>query len=132
MEIFFPYKATTRGLTVRVAPAFLAEQSDPARGHWFWGYHVRLENNGADAVQLISRRWLITDGRGLEHEVVGDGVVGEQPMIAVGASYDYVSGCPLNTPTGSMEGSYHMISADGSSFEAAIPRFQLIASPVAS
>ena len=77
-------------------------------------------------VQLLTRHWVITDGRGARHTVEGEGVVGEQPVIAPGRSYDYVSGCPLQTPTGAMEGSYRMIAEDGSTFDAAIPRFQLI------
>ena len=122
----FPHVAETRGLTVRVSVSFLPEQSEPERGRWFWAYHIRLENGGEQAVQLISRRWLITDGRGRRHEVEGEGVVGEQPVIAPGASYDYVSGCPLDTASGAMEGSYHLVDEDGTSFDAAIPRFLLI------
>lgn len=131
MKALFPHEASTRGLTVRVSVSFLAEQSEPARGRWFWAYHIRLENEGAQAMQLLTRHWIITDGRGARHEVQGEGVVGEQPVIEPGASYDYVSGCPLQTPTGSMEGSYHMVCEDGSSFDAAIPRFPLIGPAVA-
>ena len=78
-------------------------------------------------VQLLDRHWIITDGRGASEEVRGEGVVGDQPLIDPGESYDYVSGCPLHTPSGAMEGSYQMIAADGSSFDAAIPRFALLA-----
>ena len=131
MKSFFPHEATTRGVTVRVSVSYLPEQSDPARGSWVWGYHIRLENHGEQAVQLVSRHWVITDGRGNRHEVNGEGVVGEQPLLGPGGSYDYVSGCPLQTPSGSMQGSYHMIGADGASFDAAIPRFALLA-PVTS
>ena len=131
MNAFFPHSATTRGVTVRVSVSFLPEQSEPDKGRWFWAYHIRLENGGNQAVQLISRHWLITDGRGARHEVRGDGVVSEQPVIEPGQSYDYVSGCPLHTPTGTMEGSYHMVAEDGSSFEAAIPRFALVGPAVA-
>ncbi|SFR85003.1 Co2+/Mg2+ efflux protein ApaG [Sphingomonas jatrophae] len=130
MKALFPHVATTRGLAVRVSVSFLPEQSDPARGRWFWAYHIRLENEGPVSVQLLTRHWIITDGRGGRHEVQGDGVVGEQPVIAPGGSYDYVSGCPLDTPTGTMQGSYHMASEDGSTFDAAIPRFSLIAPAV--
>ena len=127
----FPHVATTRGVTVRVSVSFMAEQSDTAKGRWFWSYHIRVENGGRQAVQLVTRHWLIVDGRGGRHEVRGEGVVGEQPVIAPGKTYDYVSGCPLQTPTGTMEGSFHMLVADGSSFNAAIPRFPLIG-PVVS
>ena len=87
--------------------------------------------NGARAVQLVSREWIISDGRGNRHEVRGEGVVGEQPVLEPGESFDYVSGCPLTTPTGSMEGQYFMVGSDGSSFAVDIPRFPLIAPAVA-
>lgn len=131
MRALFPHMAQTRGVIVRVAVSFMPEQSEPARGRWFWSYHIRIENEGSRAVQLLARHWLITDGRGGKHDVRGEGVVGEQPVIEPGQSYDYVSGCPLQTPTGSMEGSYHMVAEDGSTFEAAIPRFPLIGPAVA-
>lgn len=130
MKALFPHSATTRGVTVRVSVSFLAEQSQPAQGRWFWAYHIRVENAGEMAVQLLTRHWIITDGRGSRHEVEGEGVVGEQPVIAPGTSYDYVSGCPLATPTGAMQGSYHMVGEDGSGFDVAIPRFPLIAPAV--
>ena len=131
MKSLFPHSAETRGITVRVAVSFLPEQSEPARGRWFWSYHIRIENDGAAAVQLISREWTISDGRGGRHEVQGEGVVGEQPIIEPGAAFDYVSGCPLNTPTGWMEGRYRMVAADGTSFAATIPRFPLVGPAVA-
>lgn len=129
MKALFPFAAETRGITVRVAVSFLAEQSDPEQGRWFWAYHIRVENDGPQTVQLLTRHWLITDGRGARHRVDGDGVVGEQPVIAPGDSYDYVSGCPLGTPTGAMEGRYGMLGEDGMPFDIAIPRF-LLAAPV--
>ena len=129
---FFPHSATTGGVTVRVAVSFLPEQSEPARGRWFWSYHVRIENEGSEAVQLIGREWTISDGRGVRQQVHGEGVVGEQPLIEPGSAFDYVSGCPLSTPTGWMEGCYRMVGADGDSFIAAIPRFPLVAPAVAS
>lgn len=127
MRGFFPHSATTGDVTVRVSVTYLPEQSEPGRGRWFWAYHVRIENDGEEAVQLISREWEISDGRGGHHEVVGEGVVGEQPVIEPGGSFDYVSGCPLATPTGAMEGLYHMIDSGGATFAVAIPRFPLIA-----
>lgn len=126
LATLFPYEATTGDLTVRVAVSFLAEQSAPANGRWFWSYHIRIENGGDRSVQLLARSWTITDGRGAIHEVRGEGVVGEMPLIAPGASYDYVSGCPLPTPTGSMSGSYRMVDEDGTGFEIAIPTFPLV------
>ena len=127
MKALFPYAAVTGGVTVRVAVSYLPEQSQPSHGRWFWSYHIRIENDGETPVQLLTRQWIILDGRGGRHEVEGEGVVGDQPVIDPGESYDYVSGCPLQTPTGSMEGSYGMIDADGDAFDVAIPRFPLLA-----
>jgi ApaG protein len=126
LKAFFPHSATTRNVTVRVSVSFLSDQSEPAKGRWFWAYHIRIENHGKAAVQLLTRHWIISDGRGARHEVRGEGVVGEQPVIEPGGSYDYVSGCPLQTPTGAMQGSYRMVGEDGSTFDIAIPRFPLI------
>lgn len=132
MKEFFPHAETTDGVTVRVAVSYLPEQSEPRRGRWFWAYHIRIENDSDRAVQLLTRHWVITDGRGARHSVEGEGVVGEQPLIAPGASFDYVSGCPLQTPTGAMQGSYRLVAADGVQFDAAIPRFALHAPAVES
>jgi ApaG protein len=131
VNALFPYAESTGGMTVRVSVSFLPEQSDPAKGRWFWAYHIRIENHGDMAVQLMTRHWSISDGRGAKHAVDGDGVVGEQPVLGPGAVYDYVSGCPLDTPTGSMQGHYGMIAEDGSSFDIAIPPFALLAPVVA-
>jgi ApaG protein len=124
--MLFPNVAVTRGIAVRVAVSFLAEQSDPASDRWFWSYHVRIENGSEVAVQLLSRSWTIHDGRGAVHQVIGEGVVGEMPLIGSGASFDYVSGCPLDTSHGAMSGSYRMVDEDGSAFDVEIPRFQLL------
>lgn len=121
----FPYAASTGDITVRVAPRYLAEQSDPDRDYFVWAYHVRVENHGAAPVQLLSRHWVITDGDGRVDEIEGDGVVGVQPLIGAGGAYDYVSGCPLPTPQGAMQGCYHMRGGDGTRFEVAIPAFRL-------
>jgi ApaG protein len=129
---FFPHSATTRDITVRVSVSYLPEQSEPNKSRWFWAYHIRIENGGGRAVQLVSREWIISDGRGVQHEVRGEGVVGEQPVLEPGESFDYVSGCPLTTPTGAMEGRYFMVAADGSNFPVDIPRFPLIAPAVPS
>lgn len=130
MKEFFPHSTTTRGITVRVSVSYLPEQSEPGKGRWFWAYHIRIENDGRKAVQLVSREWTISDGRGTKHEVRGEGVVGEQPVIEPGQSFDYVSGCPLTTPSGAMEGRYNVVGADGTMFAVAIPRFPLIAPAV--
>lgn len=127
MDAFFQHAAITDGVIVRVAASFLPEQSRIEAGKWFWVYHIRIENRSDETVQLLTRHWRITDGRGMINLVEGDGVVGEQPVLAPGESHDYVSGCPLSTPHGSMEGHYTFQRADGSAFEAAIPFFPLAA-----
>ena len=132
MKSLFPHAAETDGVIVRVSVSYLPEQSEPRRGRWFWAYHIRIENDGARAVQLLTRHWIITDGRGARHTVEGEGVVGEQPLIEPGGSFDYVSGCPLATPTGQMQGSYRVIGEDGARFDVAIPKFALVAPAVAS
>ncbi len=124
MKAFFPYAATTAGVTVRVAPRYLDEQSDPDVGQWAWSYHIRVENGTAADVQLLSRHWVITDAHGRVEHVRGDGVVGEQPVIAPGGAYDYVSGCPLPTSSGTMVGTYTMAAREDL-FEVAIPLFSL-------
>lgn len=127
LSVLFPHVATTRGITVRVAVSYLAEQSNPALGRWFWSYHIRIENGSETSVQLLSRSWRVVDGRGTVHEVHGEGVVGETPLIPPGGSFDYVSGCPLDTPSGAMSGTYRMVDEDGAAFDIAIPRFALLA-----
>ena len=124
MRHFFPYAKTTSGITVRVAPRYLPEQSDENAPRFVWSYHIRLENHSDRTVQLIARHWIITDGDGYTEEVEGDGVVGEQPVIDPGGSFDYVSGCPLQTPSGTMHGSYAMAAA-GELFSIDIPAFAL-------
>ena len=119
------YTAETEGVLVKVQPSYLAGQSDPDAGRWVWAYQVEIVNLGVSTIQLMSRRWTITDARGHVEEVVGPGVIGEQPVIAPGDSYSYASGCPLPTPSGSMVGSYSMTDAEGRMFEAAIPAFSL-------
>ncbi|QLC21824.1 Co2+/Mg2+ efflux protein ApaG [Parasphingopyxis sp. CP4] len=125
MNALFPHAARTEDVIVRVSVSFLPEQSELEKERWFWAYHIRIENCGDAPVQLVTRHWFITDGNGRQQEVEGEGVVGEQPMIGPGESFDYVSGCPLATPNGVMEGSYRMIRTDGTEFEAEIPRFPL-------
>lgn len=120
-----PYVAETRGVVVRVRPQFLPDQSEPSERRWTWAYRIEIENNSTETVQLISRRWTITDAFGRVEEVKGLGVVGEQPAIRPGEIFSYASGCPLGTPSGTMVGAYTMITDDGDRFEAEIPAFSL-------
>jgi ApaG protein len=122
----FDYHQTTGPVTVRVRPAFLPDESDPADGRWLWSYHIRVENAGDTPVRLLTRHWIIRDATGRTTHVRGDGVVGDQPLIPPGGTYDYVSACPLPTPSGQMQGSYGMIDAGGAPFEATIPAFALV------
>lgn len=127
MKELFQHTAITDGLTVRVAVNFLPEQSRIKAGKWFWVYHIRIENETGETLQLMTRHWRITDARGNVEVIEGEGVVGEQPVIVHGRSHDYVSGCPLSTPQGSMEGHYTFARADGREFTALIPFFPLAA-----
>lgn len=120
------YAATTRGVTVRVVCQFLPDQSEPASQRYVWAYTVEIENGGSEAVQLVARHWIITDGLNRTQEVSGPGVVGETPVIAPGGVYRYASACPLTTPSGSMRGTYRMVVTDSmTAFEADIPEFSL-------
>ena len=119
------YSATTRNIQVTVQPTYLVEQSAPAENHYVWAYHIRIDNAGRAPVQLLSRFWQITDALGRVLEVRGPGVVGEQPMIPPGGSYEYTSGTPLKTPSGIMVGTYQMETKDGERFEVAVPAFSL-------
>ncbi|WP_066776792.1 Co2+/Mg2+ efflux protein ApaG [Croceicoccus mobilis] len=125
MDQLFDHAASSNGIIVRVSASYLPEQSQVSEGRWFWAYHIRIENVGDEPAQLISRHWRITDALGRVSLIDGDGVVGEQPLLQPGQSHDYVSGCPLETSCGSMEGHYTFRRADGSLFEAAIPFFPL-------
>jgi ApaG protein len=119
------YSETTQSITVTVKPDFLADRSSPADNHYVWAYHVRIENKGHETVQLRRRYWRITDALGRVQEVRGPGVVGEQPVLEPGASFEYTSGAPLNTPSGIMSGSFDMETRDGRSFAVAVPAFSL-------
>ncbi len=127
MKELFQHTAITDGITVRVAVNFLPEQSRIEAGKWFWVYHIRIENDSNEAVRLVTRHWRITDGHGIVNFVEGDGVVGEQPLLKPGQSHDYVSGCPLSTPHGSMEGYYTFEREHGEPLRVAIPFFPLAA-----
>ncbi|MEP2234390.1 MAG: Co2+/Mg2+ efflux protein ApaG [Alteripontixanthobacter sp.] len=132
MKELFQHAAVTEGITVRVAVNFLPEQSRPDANKWFWVYHIRIENDSAEAVQLMTRHWRITDARGMVNHVDGEGVVGEQPRLEPGQTHDYVSGCPLSTPHGTMEGFYTFHREDGSQMEIRIPFFPLAAPATAN
>ena len=119
------YESQTRNIRVAVQPAFLDDQSDPGEQRYLWSYTVTIENQGADTVQLLSRHWHITDGHGQVKEVKGPGVVGAQPVIAPGQTFQYTSGCPLPTASGYMSGKYEMRNSAGEKFEADIPAFLL-------
>ena len=119
------YSEITRAISVSVDPFYVEDQSEPAANRWVFGYRVVIENQGADAVQLISRHWRIMDGHGRLVEVKGDGVVGEQPHLEPGQSFEYTSGTPLPTPSGIMTGTYQMQGADGLWFDVEIPAFSL-------
>lgn len=119
------YSATTRNIHVSVEPMYLDDQSSPEDEQYVWAYHVRIENEGSDTVQLMTRHWRITDSFGRLQEVRGAGVVGEQPVLKPGESFEYTSGTPLPTPSGIMAGSYGMRSLDGASFDAEVPAFSL-------
>ena len=119
------YANTTRDITVRVQPFYLEDQSAPEENHYVWAYHVEIENNGAQTVQLLARYWRITDSGGNVQEVRGDGVVGEQPVLEPGESFEYTSGTPLPTPSGIMVGTYQMESGSGERFDIRVPAFSL-------
>jgi len=119
------YSEITRSIRVTVKPFYLEDQSSPAEGRYVWAYHVRIENRGLETVQLRNRHWQITDSRGQIQEVRGAGVVGEQPVLAPGESFEYTSGTPLPTPSGIMVGSYEMETRGGDSFWVRVPAFSL-------
>ena len=119
-------EALTNGGRVQVRARYSSEHSDPARSHWFFLYTIRISNEGDAKTQLLNRHWIIVDGTGHTEEVQGEGVVGQQPDLEPGQSFEYTSGCPLGTPFGSMSGTYEMRRADGVSFEAEIALFELV------
>ena len=120
------YEASTRDILVRVRAYFLDDQSEPENGRYVWAYRVAVENHGAQTVQLVRRTWRITDATGRTQQVEGEGVVGEQPVLAPGQAFEYTSGTPLPTPSGFMTGTYHMVvQPGGEAFDVAIPSFSL-------
>ncbi|MBB3355548.1 ApaG protein [Rhizobium sp. BK049] len=119
------YRALTRDIEVVVEPFYLEEQSDPEDDRYVWGYRIVISNNSGVAVRLINRYWNITDQNGVVDEVTGPGVVGEQPRLSPGDTYEYSSGCPLDTPSGLMFGHYQMETDEGELFDVDIPAFSL-------
>lgn len=117
----------TEGIRVRVQSHYLADQSSPHDDQYVFAYTITITNEGTRTAQLRTRHWIITDGRGKVEEVRGDGVVGEQPRLQPGQSFQYTSGCVLTTPIGTMQGSYRMWRDDGSFFDAEIAPFSLVA-----
>jgi ApaG protein len=119
------YERQTGPIHVAVTPAYLDDQSDPDEDRYVWAYTITIENRGTEPVQLISRYWNIVDGTGRVQELRGPGVIGAQPVIGPGESFEYTSGCPLETASGMMSGRYQMRAASGEDFEAEIPVFLL-------
>jgi ApaG protein len=118
-------EALTNNVRVEVEAHYASEHSQPFQGHWAFHYTVRISNEGEESVQLISRHWIITDETGHVKEVQGPGVIGEQPVLAPGESFQYTSGCDLKTSTGVMRGTYQMVTADGEHFDVEIAPFAL-------
>ena len=119
------YAETTNDIEVKVTPFFVPEQSLPEVGRYLYGYHVTITNRGQAEAKLVSRHWIITDGHSRVEEVKGEGVVGLQPLLKPGETFEYTSACPLTTPTGNMRGSYHMVDRDGRRLTVRIPLFFL-------
>jgi ApaG protein len=119
------YRAVTRNIEVVVTPRFVADRSSPENSYFFWAYTISITNKGAETVQLKTRHWRITDAHGRRQEVRGAGVVGEEPVLKAGETFDYTSGVPLQTPSGFMTGTYGMVTAGGELFEIEIPAFSL-------
>jgi len=118
---------TTRGIRVQVESFYDEDKSSPDESYYFFAYQVRISNVGHETAQLISREWIITDAQGREQRVQGPGVVGEQPVLSPGETFEYTSFCPLPTPVGTMHGSYQMVTRTGDRFDAAIAPFSLAA-----
>ena len=119
------YTKTTRSISITVEPTYLEDRSSPTDNQYVWAYHVRIENSGGETVQLLNRYWRITDAHGRVQEVRGPGVVGEQPVLKPGDSFEYTSGTPLPTPSGIMVGAYQMETEKGERFDVAVPAFSL-------
>jgi ApaG protein len=125
IESSMPSEAVTKHIRVRVETEYAPSRSNPKRNHWFFLYTIRLTNEGRHTVQLIGRHWIITDAMGQVEEVRGLGVVGKQPVLEPGETFEYTSGCELRTPFGSMRGTYQMMNDKKENFEIEIPMFTL-------
>lgn len=121
----FTSEAVTEGIRVRVWSAYVPERSQPEESQWFFAYRIQISNEGSETAQLISRHWVITDANGRVEEVKGPGVVGKQPVLRPGESFEYTSACPLTTSFGTMEGTYQMVSDGGREFDVTIAPFSL-------
>ncbi len=121
----FTSEAVTRQIRVSVTAEYAPARSTPTDSQWFFLYTITITNEGPDAVQLVTRHWIITDGTGKIEEVQGPGVVGQQPSLAPGESFSYTSGCPLTTPFGMMQGTYQMVTTNGEQFDVTIAPFTL-------
>ena len=119
------YTSVTKDISVSVEPFYLDKESEPEDSHYVWGYQIHIENYGQKTVQLERRHWIITDGNGQTHEVDGEGVIGEQPVLEPGQAFEYTSGAPLTTSSGFMVGTYKMKNMDGTYFDVDIPAFSL-------
>ena len=119
------YRAITRQIEVTVEPNFMPERSSVENRQYFWSYTIVITNTGDETVQLRTRYWIITDASGRQQEVRGEGVVGEQPVLAPGEHFEYTSGVPLTTASGFMTGRYQMVTDGGEPFEIQIPTFSL-------
>lgn len=119
-------EAQTEGVTIRVTPRYLPDQSDPSEPRYVFGYHIDVQNGGHAGIRILSRHWTIIDGDGEVHEVEGEGVVGLQPHIPAGESFHYGSFCPLRTEWGTMEGVYHAVRDNGTKIDLRIARFYLV------
>jgi ApaG protein len=119
------YRTVTRHIEVTVTPRFVAERSSPENGYFFWAYTIEISNTGDETVQLKTRYWRITDALGRMQEVRGEGVIGEEPILKPGESFEYTSGVPLPTPSGFMTGTYGMVGGTGETFDIEIPAFSL-------
>jgi ApaG protein len=119
------YRAVTRQIEVTVEPNFMPERSSAENSSYFWSYTIVITNTGDETVQLRTRHWIITDASGRQKEVKGEGVVGEQPVLAPGERFEYTSGVPLTTASGFMTGRYQMVSETGERFEIDVPTFSL-------
>lgn len=119
------YRAVTRQIEVIAKPRYVSERSAPGEGYYFWAYTIDIRNTGGETVQLKTRHWRITDANGKLQEVKGAGVVGEEPVLKPGESFEYTSGVPLQTPSGIMAGTYGMVTDAGDRFDVEIPAFSL-------